>query len=179
MQITGPEVISQLKEKLQFSVGRHLYAVLGSYAQLEQFERDALAQARDPQNRRLPEPINLSRRLLASIGDDDLRGLVGVESRRPQTVQRHLVQALNRLLADLQQEQYFLILKHFELIFAYRLDFGVFRTRAANQNHMLLLLPGERRGDHLILYHEADAKFHRSIPSGILADNHLWELSDG
>jgi hypothetical protein len=178
MKITGPQVISELREKLQFDIGRHLYGLLGTYAQLAEFEQADLAQARDPQGDPFPAPINLNRELLARIGDDDLRQLVHDEARRPQAIQRRLGQELDNLLGDLLQKDHLLILKHLELTFAYSMDLSVFRTRATNQNHILLLLPGERRGEHITLFHEAGPRFHRSPPGNLIADNHLWELMD-
>ena len=178
MKITGPQVITELREKLRFGVGRHLYGVLGTYAQLAQFEQDDLAQAQTSQGNPFPRPINVNRELLAHIGDEDLRQLVNDEARRPQAVQRRLGQELDSLLDELLQSDHFLILKQLELAFAHSLDLGVFRIRATNQNHVLLLLPGERRGEHITLFHEADPQSHRSLPINLIADNHLWELKD-
>jgi hypothetical protein len=76
-------------------------------------------------------------------------------------------------------DNHLLILKHLELSFAYSLNLSVFRTRATNQHHILLLLPGERRGEGITLFHEADPRFHRSLPGNLIADNHIWELKDG
>lgn len=179
MKIAAPQVISELREKLSFDMGRHLYGVLGSYAQLAQFERDHLAQARRPGGERFPQPINLNRELLARINDDDLRQLVRDEGRRPQAVQRRLGLELDRLLDARLQDDPFTVVKQIELVFAYSLDFSIFRIRATNQHHILLLLPGERRGEHLTLFHEAEPSFHRAIPTNLIADNHLWELQDG
>ena len=178
MPFTGPQVITELRDKLQFDVGRHLYGVLGTYANLTDFEDAALAQARDPEGRRFPQPINVNRELLARIGDADLRNLVHAEARRPTTIQRRLGQELDNLLEHLLVQNPFIVLKQLELIFAYSLDLGVFRTRAANQNHILLLLPGARHGDHVTLFHEAGSRFQRRLPTNLIADNHLWELRD-
>ncbi len=178
MKITGPQVISELREKLQFEMGRHLYGLLGTYTLLAGFEQSDLAQARDPHGNPFPLSLNLNRELLARIGDGDLRQLVRDEARRPQAVQRRLGQELDNLLGDLLQRDHLLILKQLELVFAYNLDLSVFRTRATNQNHIVLLLPGERRGDHITLFHEAEPRFHRSLPGTLIADNHLWELKD-
>jgi hypothetical protein len=178
MKITGPQVISEIREKLQFGVGRHLYGALGGYAQLADFEETALAHAQDPQGRPFPEPVNLNRELLARIGDEDLRKLIQAEARRPQAIQRRLGQELDALLASLLEQHPFLILKQLELLFAYGLDLSVFRTRATNQNHILLLLPGARHGDHIALFHEAGSRFQRTLPPNLIADNHLWELKD-
>jgi len=179
MRITGPQVISELRQKLQFDVGRHLYGVLGTYAQLAVFEEAALSQALDPRGRRFSQPINLNYELLARIGDEDLRKLVQAEARRPMTIRRRLGQELDNLLGTLLQEQRFLVLKQLELLFTYELDLSVFRIRATNQNHILLLLPGARRGDYVVLFHEAESRFQRTIPPNLIADNHLWELRDG
>jgi hypothetical protein len=179
MKITGPQVISELREKLQFNIGRHLYGLLGTYAQLAEFEQADLAQAQDPYGNPFPPPINLNRELLARIGDDDLRQLVQAEARRPQAIQRRLGQELDNLLGALLADNHLLILKHLELTFAYSLNLSVFRTRATNQHHILLLLPGERRGEGITLFHEADPRFHRSLPGNLIADNHIWELKDG
>ena len=178
MKLSGPQVISELREKLRFDVGRHLYGVLGSYARLAGFEETALEQALDPRGNQFPEPVNLNRELLARIGDEDLRSLVRAEARRPKTIQRRLGQELDNLLGERLREHRFFILKQLELLFAYGLDLSVFRTRATNQNHILLLLPGGRRGDHATLFHEADARFQRTLPANLIADNHLWELKD-
>jgi len=179
MKITGPQVISELREKLQFDMGRHLYAVMGTYGQLSRFEQDDLAQARDPQGNPFPPPINVNRRLLARIGDDDLRQLGQSEALHPEAVKRKLGRELENLLAELLKERSFLILKQLEIIFAYSLDLGVFRTQATNQSHVLVLLPGERRSERITLFHEGDPRFCRFLPPNLVADNHLWELRDG
>jgi hypothetical protein len=179
-KVSGPQIISELREKLLFDIGRHLYGVLGSYAQLEQFEKTDLAQARTPQGQLFPKPINLNRELLTRIGDDDLRQLIKDEARYPQTVQRQLGQKFDQLLGDLLSSPAaeLLILKQVELLFTYNLDLSVLRTRAANQNHILLLLPGQRRSEQIIIFHETEARFHRTLPGNLIAENHLWELID-
>jgi hypothetical protein len=178
MKRTGPQIISELRDKLTFDVGRHLYAVLGAYGQLTQFEQHDLAQARDPQGQPFPVPFNVNRELLARIGDDELRHLVNVEARRFNAVQRHLNQAFDNLLHELLQQNHLIILKQMELLFAYSLDLSILRTRASNQSHILLLLPGEQRGERLTIFHEAAEHFQRTIPQNLVADNHLWELTN-
>ena len=177
MKLGGPQIISELREKLQFDIGRHLYGILGAYADLKQFEQEDLAQARDHQNKFLPAPINVNRELLKRIGDDDLRQLVDAEARRPHAVTYRLNQEFDGLLHDLLQQTDLVILKQLELLFAYNLDLSVLRTRASNQSHILILLPAERRGEHIVVFHEAAPKFQRSIPPNLIADNHLWELT--
>lgn len=179
MKLSGPQIISGLRDKLPVGVGRHLYAVLGSYAGLADFEEAHLGQARDGQGQPFPPPLNLNRTLLDRIGDDDLRALVRDEARRPRAVQRRLNQELQALLAAAFQGSSFVILKQLELLWTYELDLTVFRIHAANQHHLLLLLPGERRSDHITIFHEAEPRFHRTLPDNLIADNHLWELMHG
>ena len=178
MKVSGPQLISELREKLQFSVGRHLYGILGSYAQLRDFEQAVLAHAKDPHGDPFPKPAHLNYELLARIGDEDLRKLVQAEGRRPTAIERRLGQALDALLRERLEEHWFLVLKQFELLFAYGLDLSAFRTRATDQKHVLLLLPGGRSGEHVTLFQEAGARFERALPANLIADNHLWELKD-
>ncbi len=178
MKLTGLQITAQLRDNLDVSIGRHLYAVLGTYAQLAVFEREALAQMKFSDGRPLPQAVNLNRMLMDRLGDEDLRDLVRSEGKRPQAIQRRLNLEFDALLAQLLDEHHFLTLKQVELLFAYRLDLQTIRARATNQNHILLLLPGEKRGDHVVLFAEADARFHRELAFQLVADNHLWELND-
>lgn len=177
MTFTGPQVISDLREKLHVTIGRHLYGVLSSYALLNNFIAVDLKQASDGDGQPLPSPLNLNRELLAHLPDDDLRRLVRDEARRPQAVERHLNEQLRAVLTDHLQQSTFVILHQLELIFAYNLDLSIFRTCATNENHVLLLLPGERRGEHVLLFHETAERFQRFLPDNLIADNHLWELT--
>jgi len=178
MKCTGPQIISILRENLKLSVGRHLYAVLGSYEQLIHFEDVDLTQARFGDSGQQPFSINLNLALLSRIGDSDLHELVQNEARLPQTVQMKLNREFDLALMNIQQENSFIILKQIELLFAYNLDLQVIRARATNQNHILLLLPGEKRGDHITLFSEANARFHRTLPPQLITENHLWEITD-
>jgi hypothetical protein len=176
MKLTATQVISELRTKLQVDVGRHLYGVLGGYAALGHFESAHLAEARALDGAPFPAPLNLNRALLDSIADDDLRGLIRDEARHPLATQRRLNAHLASLLTSRLHDERFLIVKQIELIFAYELELTFFRTCATNDRHILLLLPGERRGDRITLFHEAEARFQRILPDSLIADNHLWEL---
>jgi hypothetical protein len=167
-----------MREKLKFDAGRHLYGVLGSYDSLERFMQNDLAGASDTAGNQFPKPMNLNRALLERIDDTALRNLIEREARRPQQVYQYLTDELNKLLQDTLHKNPFLILHQIELLFAYALDFATLRRHASNQNRILLLLPGKRFGDHIILFHEAGVEFQRSLPTNIIAENHLWELAD-
>jgi hypothetical protein len=178
MKLTATQIISELRTKLQVDIGRHLYGVLGAYSDLAAFERTHLAEARGLDGAPFPAPLNLNRALLDSIADNDLRGLIRDEARHPLATQRRLNEHLTTLLTSRLRKARFLIVKQIELIFAYELELTVFRTCATNNKHILLLLPGERRGDRITLFHEAEARFQRILPDNLIADNNLWELPD-
>ena len=72
----------------------------------------------------------------------------------------------------------FIGLKNLEILFAYDLELNCLRIRAANQKHILLLLPGEKVGDRVTLFHEAPQNNHRTLPTNLVPENHLWELSE-
>jgi hypothetical protein len=176
MKLKGSQIITNLRENLQVEIGRHLYAVLAGYAALEAFEKNELAQARKMDGDNLPKAVNLSRSLLDRIGDSDLRGLVKQEGIYPTAIKRKLDHEFDALLADLLCQEHFVILKNLELLFAFELELETIRARATNQSHILLLLPGEKSGDHIFLFTEAEERFHRQLPFQLVADNHLWEL---
>lgn len=178
MKLPGPQVISQMKEKLHFEAGRHLYGVLGTYGQLERFLHNDLAGARDSSGQKFPSPINLNKALLGQIDDATLRDLIEREAKRPQWVSQRLDDEWEKLLQRSLDETSFIILYQIELMFAYELEFAALRRYASNQNRILLLLPGQRYGDHIILFHEAAVEFQRSLPANVIAENHLWELAD-
>jgi len=178
VKYTGAQITPLLRQNFMLDIGRHLYAVLGRYGQLAGFEANHLAQLHLPDHTHLPPAVNLNQALLERLGDDDLKSLVRSEGKRPQAIQRRLNLEFDALLADLLDQRRFQVIKQIELLFAYDLDLDIFRARAANQNHILLLLPGERRGDHITLFAEAEPRFHRSLPFQLVIENHVWELDD-
>jgi hypothetical protein len=177
-KFSGSQITNLLRDALQMDIGRHLYAVLGSYESLAAFEKQDLSQFCFPGTTLFPPAINLNSALLGRIGDDDLKGLVKNEGRRPQAIQRRLTLEFDSLLASLLEEHRYIAIKQIELLFAFDLPLEAFRARATNQNHILLLLPGEKRGDHVLLFAQSDPRFHRTLPSQLITENHLWELDN-
>jgi len=178
MKYTGLQITSLLRDNLQINIGRHLYAVLGTYDQLAAFEKVDLPQVLLPDHSPFPPPINLNRSLLDRLGDEDVKELARNEGKRPQAVQRRLSQEFDNLLASLLDRTHYLAVKQVELLFAFNLPLETFRARAVNQNHILLLLPGEKRGDHVLLFSQADPEFHRILPDQLITDNHIWEIDN-
>jgi hypothetical protein len=175
-KLTGPQVISELRRHLQHQSGRHLYVILGTYEQLENFEKHALAPALTSDGKLFSKPINFNRALLDHIEDEALRKMVRDESRRPQAVERQLNQAFELVLSECFERHSLLIVKQTELMFAYKLDLSKLRTYATNQNYLLLLLPGRLMGNQISLFHESDTRFQTQFPGQLVTENNLWEL---
>lgn len=175
-QLTGPHVISELCKQLHNQSGRHLYVVLGTYGSLEQFEKNDLAHAVTAEGEPFPDPKNFNRDLLDHIEDGALRRMVRDESKRPQAVSSQLNHAFENILHEHFTGQTFLILKQCELMFAYNLDLSKLRIYAANQNHLLLLLPGKLVSNQILLFHESDQRFQNQFPGQLVTENNMWEL---
>jgi len=178
MKLSGHEIISQLRQKLEMPTGRHLYVVLGTYERLARFDRVTFREARSPTNQRLGDSVNVSLNLLERIKDDDLKWLVRNEASLSETVKKRLADELDALVDGKLASTAFLALKHLELLFAYDLEMNCLRIRATNQKHILVMLPGERVGDRITLFHEASPPNHRTLPANLVPENHLWELNE-
>jgi hypothetical protein len=77
------EIVERLLTKLALPGGRHLYGVLGGYAQLDAFAAE-LAAARMADGRRFPAPLNVNRGILDAIPDEEFRKLTRDEAKRPE-----------------------------------------------------------------------------------------------
>lgn len=174
--LNGAQIISRLKEQLLNQSGRHMYLVLGSYTQLEQFEQGYLCQALLPNGQPFPPSVNFNLELLARIEDERLRQMVKNETRTPQTVVSQLNRAFDLLLREHFSSGSFLILKQCELMFAYNLDPTKLRTYATNQNHLLLLLPGRYLGNQIVVFQGTDPRFEKIFSSQLVTENNLWEI---
>jgi len=178
MKLSGHEINSQLRQKLDMPTGRHLYVVLGTYERLERYEKVDFREARSPTGKKLNEPVNINLHLLERIPDNELKRLVQTEASRTESVKDRLTKELDALVAEKLNGGSFVALKGLEILFAYDLELNSLRIRAANQKHILLLLPGEKVGDRVTLFHEAPAHYHRTLPHTYVQENHLWELSE-
>ena len=178
MRLSGPEINSQLRQKLDMPTGRHLYVVLGTYERLERYEKVDFPEARAPTGQKLSQPVNINHELLERIPDNELKRLVQTEASRTESVKDRLTKELDALVAEKLNGGSFVALKGLEILFAYDLELNCLRIRAANQKHILLLLPGEKVGDRVTLFHEAPAHNQRTLPHTYVQENHLWELSE-
>jgi hypothetical protein len=178
MKLSGHEINSQLRQKLEMPTGRHLYVVLGTYVRLERYEKVDFPEACSPSSQRLSNPVNVNLSLLDRINDEQLKGLVQTESSRTESVKDRLAKELDALVAEKLNGRSFLALKNLEILFAYDLELNCLRIRATNQKHILILLPGEKVGDRITLFHEAPSNNHRTLPTNLVPENHLWELNE-
>jgi hypothetical protein len=122
--------------------------------------------------------VNINHHLLERIPDHELKRLVQTEASRTESVKDRLTKELDALVAEKLNGGSFVALKGLEILFAYDLELNCLRIRAANQKHILLLLPGEKVGDRVTLFHEAPPHNHRTLPHTYVQENHLWELSE-
>jgi hypothetical protein len=178
MKLSGHEINSHLRQKLEMPTGRHLYVVLGTYERLERYEKVDFREARSPNGQHLSAPVNVNHNLLDRINDDELKRLVQTEASRTESVKDRLSKELDSLVAEKLNDGSFLALKNFEILFAYDLELNCLRIRAANQKHILMLFPGMKVGDRITLFHEAPPTNHRTLPTNLVPENHLWELSE-
>jgi len=68
------------------------------------------------------------------------------------------------------------VLSNLEMLFAYHLELNLLRTMAADDDRILLLLPGRRSGGKIIMFPGLDEGSYM-LPTNLIAENHLWELS--
>jgi hypothetical protein len=167
------EIIEALRSKLAVPIGRHLYGVLGNYSSLEDFV-DNLHQAKMPDGSDFPKPINVNKCILESIPDDEFKHLAENEARRPEPTTKHVENAFKNFLRSNICNN-LVILANLELIFAYNLELNILRTFAADENRILLLLPGRRNGNRIVMFPEwTENSF--TLPTNLIAENHLWEI---
>ena len=165
------EVVQLLREKLTIQSGRHLYAVLGTFDQIEAYKAEAAAGAAD-----FASPRNLTYDLLGMMDEPTFSELLQKEATRPLAVRAQLNELLVKYLADSLAAGLLLTLEGLELLFTYELEFSPIRIAATNNRHLLLLVPGQRRNGGVNVYHTGDERFRRSLPANLIADDHLWEL---
>lgn len=178
MKMNGTQIIQEISKNIKNEIGRHLYGVLGTYSQLEKFKSINLSHLKDVEGNSVPSPVNLNQAFLEKFPDEFLRELVRSESKTPTAVQDKLNKAFSSLLSDLLMQNHVLVLDQIELLFAYQMDLQILRAHAANQNHIILLLPGEFNQSGVHLFTEASTQFQRALPPQLITENHLWEITD-
>ena len=171
------EIIEALQSKLAMPGGRHLYGVLGEYSALEAFAKK-LRQAKTPDGKRFPKPLNVNRGILEAIPDKEFRQLVENEAKRPEPTVAHVAKAFETFLRSKLRGKGLVVLSNLEMLFAYHhLELNLLRTMAADDDRVLLLLPGRRSGGKIIMFPGVDEGSYM-LPTNLIAENHLWELRE-
>jgi hypothetical protein len=168
------DIVDTLITKLTMPGGRHLYGILGTYTQLEDFSA-LLTQARAPNGMRFPRPINVNKGILDTIPDSEFKELCENEARQPLPTQKHVEKAFETFLRQMLAKKGLLVLGNMEMIFAYQLELNLLRTMAADDDRIILLLPGRRESGRTVMFPGwPDGSYQ--LPINLIADNHLWEL---
>jgi len=168
------EIIEALRSRLNIPGGRHLYGVLGSYQSLSEFSKK-ISQARTMDGRRFPKPLNVNRGILDAIPDEEFRLLVENEAKRPEPTAAHVAAAFEKFLRSKLKGKGLVVLANLEILFAYRLELNLLRTLAADEDRVLLLLPGKRSGGRIIMFPKLEDSNY-TLPTTLIAEDHLWEL---
>ena len=177
------DIIEQLRSKLAFPTGRHLYGILGNYGDLQSFAAKLQeARIQDGQSS-FPAPISVNQAILDTIPDEEFQNLVKDEARFPEPTATQVRRAFEAFLQQRLKQDGLLVLAELELLFAYNLELSNLRTLATDGQRIILLLPGKREGGRIILFPEisdgrsADCEGSEyTLPSQLVAENHLWEL---
>lgn len=170
------DIIDALRSKLSLPVGRHLYGVLGTYPSLKNFAKE-LRQAKIPDGKRFPKSLNVNRGILNMIPDDEFRQLVKNEAKRPEPTAAHVAKAFEVFLRSKMRGKGIVVLSNLEMLFAYNLELNLLRSIAADDNRILLLLPGKHSGSKVIMFPDLEGSNY-TLPTNLIAENHLWELRD-
>ena len=170
------EIIESLIGKMGLAAGRHLYGILGSYGRLKEFA-EKLQQASLPDGTRFPAPVSVNRRIMEAISDEEFKRLAEGEARMPEPVVGAVTAGFESFMRELLKNKTTSILNGLEMLFAYDVEFTVLRTMAADENKVILLLPGKRTGGKTIMYPDWNAGSY-TLPSTLVAQDHLWELKE-
>lgn len=170
------DIVEALREKLSVSSGRHLYGILGTYSQLNAFDFK-LRKAKLQDGTKFPHALSVNKGILESIPDDEFKLLVENEAKRPEPTAAHVGKAFENFLRKQLKGKSLLVLANLEMLFAYHLELNLLRTMAADDDRIVLLLPGKRNAGRVTMFpNHPDGSY--TLPTNLIADNHLWELRD-
>lgn len=172
--MNAAEIIESLRIKLAMPGGRHLYGVLGTYELLQVFA-DSLSQSKNFDGMPFSTPLNVNLAILRAMPDEEFKKLVTNEARRPEPTAAYVAKAFDSIIRKEIQDQKLLILSELEMLFAYHLELNLLRTLAADEQRILLLLPGKRHGGKIVMFPGLSEESY-ILPTNLLADNHMWEL---
>jgi len=173
------EILRDLSGRWEETGKRHLYLVLGTYADLAAFLKDVKRGARTPDRRPVEAVIRVNSALLETLGESGQEEMVDSEARYLEHIQQTLARHFDGILKTELERHDIVVLADLELIFAFSLDLAVLRQHATNGKHVVLLIPGRREGERIVLFREAEQEFRRSLPVNLVMENHIWEIAHG
>jgi hypothetical protein len=168
------DIIVNLLNYLQVPVGRHLYGIIGEYITLSQFE-NKIKDTSVNIGKKFASPISINESIIDAFNDEDFRDLVNKEARRPEPTRTSIKNMFEKTIRSNLDQYSTIIIKGLELIFIYDIDFSILRTLATDNKRIILMLPGKRSFGRVIMY--PNSKHDFSLPQNLIADSHLWEIS--
>jgi hypothetical protein len=81
-----------------------------------------------------------------------------------------VARALERFLRANLTGKGILVLSNLEMLFAYHIELNLLQTTAADEDRVLLLLPGRRSRGRIIMFHEMDEGDY-TLPTNLIAEN--------
>jgi hypothetical protein len=88
-----------------------------------------------------------------------------------------VAQAFAAFLRSELNKKDLIVLSGLEMIFIYNVELNLLRTMATDNKRVILLLPGKRDRGEILMYLDSSPGEYK-LPSNLLADNHLWEVTD-
>jgi hypothetical protein len=172
--VRDADVVEALVAKLAIPTGRHLYGVVGPYAALERFSRKLTGTAL-PDGEKIQAPVSVTAAVLSGIEDEEFRRIVADEAKRPEVVASEVQRAFEVVIREQARRLVLVVLANMEVVFAYHLELNLLRTLAADEVRILVLLPGRiSNGKVLLFVDQPETQY--TLPSNLIAENHLWEL---
>lgn len=172
--VKDTDIVEALRSRLSNPGGRHLYGILGSYPALDTFAKK-LRQVKTPDGRRFPKPLSVNRGILEAIPDDEFHKLVADEAKRPEPTAAHVARAFESFLRSKLGGKGLVVLANLEILFAYDLELNLLRVLAADDDRIVLLLPGKRELGKTLMFPDV-VEGSYTLPSNLIAENHLWQL---
>lgn len=170
------DIIEIMMRKLSVPVGRHLYGILGSYKALDRFA-GKLQEAKVSEGKPFPSPLSVNRGILEAIPDEEFRRLVQDEAKHPEPTADHVRRAFESFIRTALQRDGLVVLKSLEMLFAYDTELSALRTLAADEYRVILLLPGKREGERVIMFPGTGPTTY-SLPTNLLPRDNLWQLEE-
>ena len=170
MKLSGHEINSQLRQKLEMPTGRHLYVVLGTYERWSGTSEWPFREARSPGGQAAWRPaINVNHTLLDRIQRRRTQAACPDRGQPHGKRQGRLAKELDALVAD--KLEWRLLLGAQEPGTPVRLRPGIELPPhpGGNQKHILAAACRARESaDRITLFHEAPQNNHRTLPTNLV-----------